>query len=129
MRLLLDTHVVLWALGDTARLAPATRAAIAAPDNDVFVSAASLWEIAIKEALGKLRLPAPAREWLPGALERAGLSGLDIEGRHALTAGALPPHHRDPFDRLLVAQALEEGLTLVTSDPRVAPYGVSLLPA
>lgn len=129
MRLLLDTHVVLRALGDTTRLAPMTRTMIADPANDVYVSAASLWEIAIKEALGKLRLPAPAREWMPVALERAGLSGLEISGRHALAAGALPPHHRDPFDRLLVAQAVDEGLTLVSSDRHFTAYGLSLLPA
>lgn len=99
------------------------------PDHEVAVSAASLWEIAVKQALGKLRLPALARDWLPGELERSGFTPLSITARHALSAGALPPHHRDPFDRMLVAQALEESLTLVTSDATLAVYGVTLLRA
>ncbi len=119
----------MWALGDHDRLDPIARGLIADPDHEVSVSAASLWEIAIKQSLGKLRLPAPAREWLPGELERGGFSSLSITPRHALSAGALPPHHRDPFDRMLVAQAIEESLTLVTSDTRLAAYGVSVLRA
>lgn len=98
-------------------------------DNEVLVSAGSLWEIAIKEALGKLRLPGPAAEWLPEALERTGFSSLAISAGHALAAGALPPYHRDPFDRMLVAQALLEGLTVLTRDGRFSSYGVRVLTA
>jgi len=127
--LLLDSHILLWALGDADRLQPAARAAIVHPGHEVAVSAASLWEIAIKQSLGKVRLPAAARDWLPGEIERSGFETLNITGRHALCAGALPPHHRDPFDRMLVAQAMEESLTLVTSDVRLAAYGIGLLPA
>lgn len=119
--------MLLWALGDEDRLQPAARAAIVDPNHEVAVSAASLWEIAIKQSLAKVRLPAIARDWLPGELERSGFATLSITARHALSAGALPPHHRDPFDRMLVAQAIEESLTLVTSDSRLTAYGVSLL--
>ncbi len=121
--------MLLWALGGDDRLGPAVRAAIVDPSHEVAVSAAALWEIAIKQSLGKLRLPSSARDWLPGEIERSGFTILSITGRHALAAGALPPHHRDPFDRMLVAQAIEESLTLVTSDARLALYGVSLLRA
>ncbi len=129
MKLLLDTHALLWALGEKERLSPAAAAAIAAPDNEVLVSAASLWEISIQQELGKLELSRTASEWLPAALEETGIDVLDITGRHALAAGALPTHHRDPFDRMLIAQSLAEGLTLVTRDERFRPYGVLLLEA
>lgn len=129
MRLLLDTHVLLWTLAEPGRLTKATVAAIVDPANDVFVSAASAWEISIKQALGKLELPGPALEWLPGQLSDAGLDMLDVTARHGLLAGALPPHHRDPFDRLFIAQAMSEGLTLVTRDGRLAAYGAALMPA
>lgn len=95
----------------------------------MLVSAGSLWEISIKEALGKLRLPGPAAEWLPEALARTGFGSLAITAGHALAAGALPPHHRDPFDRMLVAQALLEGLTVLTRDRRFHSYGVQVLAA
>ena len=121
--------MLLWALGDPERLEPTARAAIINPDHDVAVSAASLWEISIKQSVGRLRLPALARDWLPGQLEQGGFATLSITARHALSAGALPPHHRDPFDRMLVAQAIEESMTLVTSDAKLAIYGVSLLSA
>lgn len=129
MRLLADTHVMLWALLRPEALAPPAARALRAADNEVLVSAGSLWEIAIKEALGKLRLPGPPAEWLPGALERTGFGTLAIGAAHALTAGALPPHHRDPFDRMLIAQALSESLTVVSRDRRFAAYGVNLLDA
>lgn len=127
MKLLADTHAVLWALGRSKELSPAARSALRAASNDVFVSAASVWEIAIKHARGKLRLPGPADEWLPSALERSGFQALAIEARHALAAGALPPHHNDPFDRMLVAQAISEGLVVVTRDRRFAAYGVAVI--
>ena len=128
MRLLADTHVVLWALFDPDSLDPKAARALRAPANDVLVSAASLWEMSIKAALGKLRLPGSPAEWLPDALARTDFDVLDISGRHALAAGALPRHHADPFDRMLVAQALQEGLTLVTRDERLGAYGAPILP-
>jgi PIN domain nuclease of toxin-antitoxin system len=122
-RLLLDTHTLLWWLADTPALGPASRAFIAEPGNVVFVSAASIWEISIKRALGKLSAP----ESLDSILEEEGFEALPIEVFHAEQAGTLPLHHRDPFDRMLVAQAQAEGLTLVTADPQMTAYGVRVL--
>lgn len=124
MRLLLDTHVLLWWLSDDPSLSVTASQAIR-QETDVFVSAASAWEIAIKRALGKLEAP----EDLLGAIEANHFRPLSIELRHAVTAGELPKLHNDPFDRMLIAQARQEGLTLVTSDQRIASYGVSLLAA
>lgn len=129
MRLLADSHVLLWALLRPDEIERQAAKALAAASNDVLVSAVSLWEIAIKAGMGKLRLPGPPAEWLPEAMDRTGIETLPIEGAHALAAGALPPHHRDPFDRMIAAQALAEGLTVVTRDRRFAPYGVRVLAA
>lgn len=125
MRLLLDTHALLWWLADDPRLADRAREAIADPASSVFVSAAVAWEIAIEQALGRLEPP----EDLSVRLARERFEELAITIVHALRAGELPPHHSDPFDRVLVAQAELEGLTLVTRDPRIAQYGVAVLPA
>jgi len=129
LNLIADTHVVLWALLRPGELDRKAARALRSPSSEVYVSAASLWEMAIKAELGKLRLPGPPAEWLPGALARTGIQVLAVEGSHALAAGALPPHHRDPFDRMIVAQALAESLTVVTRDARLAAYGVAVLPA
>jgi PIN domain nuclease of toxin-antitoxin system len=125
VRLLLDTHALLWWLADDPRLAADARAAVASPESLVSVSAASAWELSIKEALGRVRLPDDLEE----QLERSAFSPLPITVAHALRAGGLPLHHADPFDRMLVAQAQLEGLTLVTRDPRIAAYGVATLRA
>lgn len=125
MRLLLDTHVVLWALSDDERLARSVRDHIEDGRNDVLVSAVSVWEIAIKVALGKLDAPADLLE----VMADAELHPLPIVHEHALRAGRLPRHHDDLFDRMLVAQALVERLTLVSADPRMAAYGVDLIAA
>ena len=118
MRVLLDTHLLLWALADPARLPPATRPLI--ENADVYVSAASIWEISIKAALGKLS--ADPRE-VVAALEPAGFLQLPISVEHAARVASLPPVHRDPFDRLLVAQALVEPMRLLTTDAALAGYG------
>ena len=111
------------------RFARPTLEAIRDPDNDLFLSAASSWEIAIKYALDRLPLPVPPVDYVPSRMESSGVQGLAVEHRHALATGALPPHHRDPFDRLLVAQAQVERLTLLTADPQLEAYDVALLRA
>ncbi len=123
MILLLDAHALVWWLADTPRLSPVARGAIADAANDVVVSAATVWELAIKRSAGKITLaddPAVA-------IEAAGFSGVSVTMADAEVAAALPPHHRDPFDRMLVAQAQTEGLTLVTHDRLLEPYDVEIL--
>lgn len=125
MRLLLDTHAVIWFTGEPDTLTPEARNAIVDADT-VVVSAASIWEISTKTALGKLHPPvddivAELREW--------GFEMLPISPQHAWAVGRLPRHHRDPFDRMLVAQAQLEGLTIVTRDPAMSLYQVAILTA
>lgn len=121
--LLLDTHTLLWGLGEVGRLSPTAREVLSAGATPAYVSAASVWEIAIKSASGKLRAP----DDLLDRVAAARFDELAISFRHAFLAGALPRHHGDPFDRVLVAQAQCEGLTLVTNDPRIAAYEVPIL--
>ena len=116
---------MLWAVGEPRRLRTTTRAMIDDPANAVFVSSASVWEVSIKAAGNKLKLRGDLRQ----TLEQSGFEALEITHDHAATAGSLPRHHGDPFDRMLVAQAQLEGLTLVTSDRKLAAYDVALLPA
>lgn len=125
MRLLLDTHAVLWWLATPEVIAPIAREAIADADNTVYVSAASIWEMGIKQQLQKLTLPGDPLE----AIVAVGFDWLSITAAHSWRAGSLTPHHRDPFDRLLVAQAEMEGMVLVTRDVHIAHYGVPILPA
>jgi PIN domain nuclease of toxin-antitoxin system len=124
LRLLLDTHVLIW-WSVRAGLSPAATEALLTPDNDVLVSAASVWEAEIKAAAGKLRIEAD--------LEREpaehGFRPLDITAGHTVAAARLPRHHGDPFDRMLIAQAQLEGLTIVTRDPVFARYQVAVLAA
>lgn len=126
MRILIDTQCWLWMQVSPGRFAESARELLADPGNEVLLSAASSWEIAIKYALGKLPLPAPPREYVPSRLAGSGTLSLPIQHAHTLRAGALPPHHRDPFDRLLIAQAELEKLTLLTADRQLAPYGVAI---
>ena len=123
MRLLLDTHILLWWLSESPELDPALRNAIASPENLVYVSAVSIWEIEIKRALRKLQVP---RNWVAAVAEES-FRKLPITWEHAAHLSKLPPFHRDPFDRMLVAQAMIEKLTLVTADATVRRYGVSRL--
>lgn len=122
MRLLLDTNALLWVLADSPRLGSHARALVVDPDNHVYVSAASAWEIAIKLSLGRLQVPANLTIWLPVELQASRFTPLSIELHHAFAVEHLPWHHRDPFDRLLLAQATAEGLTLVTGDRQFASY-------
>jgi PIN domain nuclease of toxin-antitoxin system len=121
--LLIDTHVLLWWRGEHTRIGASVHETIADPDTAVFFSSASIWEMAIKQASGKLRMPANLLE----TMAERGFSELPVRSTDALHAGALPPHHADPFDRMLIAQAQGESLTLVTSDTRLAAYDVPIL--
>jgi len=123
MRLLLDTHALIWMLEEPAQLGPASRQALENAANQLFVSMATVWELAILQSLGKVELDTPLQqiddvldiEWLP------------IDSRHAALVRVLPFHHRDPFDRMLVAQAIIEGMSLVTRDRKIAAYPVATL--
>lgn len=114
-------------LASPARFSPATREVLENPDNELLLSAVSSWEIAIKYSLGRLELPEPPMEFVPSRMVRSGVIGLAVEHRHALAVAELPAHHRDPFDRLLVAQALVESLPILTADPQLSRYGVEPL--
>jgi PIN domain nuclease of toxin-antitoxin system len=121
VRFLLDTHLLLWAAGPLERLSAEARRLLEDPENELSFSVASLWEIAIKQALGRADFRADARVLRRG-LHDNGYIELAITGEHALAVAGLPPLHRDPFDRLLVAQSIVEGVTLLTADPLVAQY-------
>jgi PIN domain nuclease of toxin-antitoxin system len=122
VRLLLDTHVLLWWLADDRKLTRAARAIIGNPDNEVLASSVSLWEIAIKAALGRIEVEL---DNLEAAIARNGFRSLTIGFRHALTAGRLPAVHRDPFDRMLIAQASVEELRVVSHDRVFERYHLS----
>jgi len=122
--LLLDTHVLLWCLADSPQLNPATRELINDSSHIVYVSAANIWEISIKQARGKLQV---VMEEFWSALAGGDYEELPVTARHAWRAGQLPKHHQDPFDRMLVAQALQEGLTLVTHDNLLKYYEVPII--
>ena len=127
MRILLDTHVLLWWITDSARLSSSARQHLALGSNQLFWSAASSWEVGIKFALQRLLLPAPPEDFLPLHLELNAIERLAISERHAYRAAALPHHHADPFDRMLVAQAQLEGLRIVSVDPLLARYDVKII--
>lgn len=124
MRYLVDTHAMLWALGEPDALSAVARDAIASPSNLVFVSSASLWECAIKASIGKLDLPEDFFDSIP----EAGYEVMPIRISHLNIYRTLPMHHRDPFDRLLVAQARAEALVLISRDAEIAKYDVEVLP-
>lgn len=125
MKLVIDTHVLLWWLDDPALLSLAARSAIADPANEVLVSAAVVWEIVIKSGLGKLAIPPD----LDAVIVKSGFVHLPMTAAHALAITQLPPIHRDPFDRMLVSQAIAEGAQLVSRDALVARYPVACLEA
>jgi len=129
MKLLLDTHVLLWSATAPDRLAPEAREALEDGTHDVLVSIVSAWEIAIKQSTGKPVLARPAEQWLPDVLKRTGFEVAELGLPAALRVRGLPWHHRDPFDRLLIAQALDQGYTLVSRDAAFDAYGVPLLRA
>ena len=120
MKLLLDTHVLIWWLEDPIQVAVHVRDAVCQPENRVLVSAVSAWEIAIKRSIGKLNVPQDLEIVVPGS----GFEWLPVTAKHAITTESLPPIHRDPFDRLLVAQAIVEEATIVTRDANIPKYAV-----
>lgn len=127
MRLLLDTQIFLWYLDRTARIPAIVRQAIDDTENAVLVSAAVIWEIAIKASRGRLDIPTADLRRLTRLIEATGFEELPVLARHAAGVHVLPWHHRDPFDRLMIAQAREESLTLATVDPAIRAYDVSVL--
>jgi len=127
MRALLDTHVLLWWLVDDTRISERARRLISNPDSEIYFSAASSWELSIKVALGRLELPGPPRTVIPKVLREQSFEALDVTHAHALAVAELPPHHRDPFDRMLVAQARLEKLAIVTGDPMIGRYGTKVI--
>lgn len=126
MRLLLDTHCWLWLQNEPERLSPRSLELAGSPENEILLSAASSWEIAIKYALGRLQLPVPPETYVPDRMVSSGVTPLRIEHTHVLRTASLPPHHKDPFDRVLIAQAQLEGLTVMTLDRLFEPYDVEI---
>ena len=129
MRVLLDTHVWLWMVAAPERLSKKGRSIVIAADNELVLSAASTWEIAIKFALGKLALPETPATYIPRLMARTAVTALPVLARHTLHVATLPRHHRDPFDRLLVAQAQLEELPILTADAAFRRYDVKTVRA
>lgn len=129
MRLLLDTHVWLWMQADPDRLSDSVLQLLRDPDTERLLSVASVWEIVIKHAIGRLALPDAPEPYVQARLRTSATVPLSASLAHVLHVAELPPHHRDPFDRLLVAQARVEGMSLVTADTTLARYDVELMPA
>ncbi len=125
MKLLVDTHALIWYVDQDHLLSPAAHAAITNPSNDLLLSSGSIWEIAIKVGLKKLTLSLPFRAWIEKAIADLGLSILPITVEYADAQAVLPNHHRHPFDRLLVAQAQVEGVPLVSDDVTLDSYGIT----
>jgi PIN domain nuclease of toxin-antitoxin system len=124
MRSLLDTHAFLWFVAGDERLSVRARNRIEARDSEVLLSIASIWEIAIKAALGRLPLPSPVRSFVPQQMTENKIGLLPVALDHALEAGSLPHHHRDPFDRMLVVQARMEEMPIISADPELDRYGI-----
>ena len=127
MRYLLDTVIFLWSVGAQEKLNKKARELLVNPGSEIHLSAASSWEISLKIAIGKLKLPEPASRFVPHQLQLWGIQPLLITHSHALAAGELPPHHRDPFDRMLIAQARVERLVILTADKLFSKYDVETL--
>lgn len=127
MKYLLDTGVFLWSLGGVGNLNEKAQGLLVRNREEIYLSAASSWEISIKNAIGKLKLPEPPQQYIPHRMSLLGLRALSITHSHALAVSELPGHHKDPFDRLLIAQARSEGMTLMTADPICAKYQLEIL--
>jgi len=124
MRLLLDTCTFLWIVGDSPHLSARAKRLHAAVESDVYLSAVSCWEIAVKHALGRLKLPEPPHRFVPEMRDAHGIESLPLSETETLLLPRLPALHRDPFDRMLVCQAMHHGLTILTPDEAISPYPV-----
>lgn len=127
MNVLLDTHALLWWIMNDPRLSAKATSVIAAPENTIYVSAASAWEITIKTQIGKLKLVQPVDRYIPAQVTTNGFVDLPISMAHALHIHSLPLHHRDPFDRILVAQSQLENMPILSADPMLSCYAVDLI--
>jgi PIN domain nuclease of toxin-antitoxin system len=127
MRLLIDSHALIWYVDQHQQLSSASHAAMSDPANELLFSAGSIWEIAIKIGLGKLVLTQPYSRWMSQALSDLGMTVLPITVEYADAQASLPKHHSDPFDRLIVAQALVEGVSVISADARMDAYGITRL--
>jgi PIN domain nuclease of toxin-antitoxin system len=127
MKYLLDTSVWLWSLTASERINKKGRELLASGTEEVYLSAASSWEISIKSALGRLRLPEAPASYVPKRMAAQGIQSLSITHTHALAVSELPAYHNDPFDRLLIAQAKSEAMVILTADPAFRPYAVEIL--
>jgi PIN domain nuclease of toxin-antitoxin system len=127
MRVLLDTHTFLWWITDNPKLSPQARTIIGDGKNEIFLSAATGWEIAIKTQLGRLKLPDKPELFISEQMANNAIQSLPIQMIHALHVYSLPDYHQDPFDRMLVAQAQLEGLHIVTADPHISQYQVKVI--
>ena len=125
MRLLLDTHTLFWSVDDPSKVSARAMAAMVAPTNDRLLSAATIWELAIKVGQGKITLSMPYRLWMETAIADLKLTILPVTVAYAERQAGLPPHHKDPFDRLIIAQALVDGISVVSVDAAFDPYGVT----
>ncbi|MGH8718649.1 MAG: type II toxin-antitoxin system VapC family toxin [Burkholderiales bacterium] len=124
MKMLLDTQAFLWSMSDFSKLTKKARAALVNPENDVYLSLASIWELAIKISTGKLRIAGSLEKLIPEQLALNNITQLDIAFRHVVGVGSLPYHHKDPFDRLLVSQATLEGMPILSADKAFDAYGI-----
>lgn len=129
MRILLDTHCWLWMVGSPERLSQAAREIVEDVDHDLLLSAASAWEIALKHSIGKLELSGDPVDLIPDWMVRSGVTALPVHHAHALAVSRLPPHHHDPFDRLLIAQAILENLPILAADTAFEHYEVEVIRA
>ena len=124
MRILVDTQCWIWMLAAPERFAPSTRLLLQDPSTELLLSAASIWEVAIKSGLGKLTLPGAPQAVVPEMMERSRVTSLPVLASHAIRVASLPYHHRDPFDRMLVCQAIAHGLTILSPDAAITSYPV-----
>ena len=127
MKVLLDTHAFLWWIADSARLSVRAHEIISDGDNELYISAVTGWEIAVKARLGRIELPDDPQRFIPDQMRMNAMQGLPVQMSHALQVFALPHYHRDPFDRMLVAQAQIEGLPILTADPQIGLYQVEVI--